>query len=191
MDEVTDIGLDLVSRLEASIGGRVIYKIRTKVLDARNDPDMARRRWPFELIQNAHDAGAREEQEPRIRQEALGRCRLCRRGACGRAGRGLPLCRPRHHARAARRPRRLSRLMARCAQERQARHLNLRRACAEGRGLHAWAASAHDPHSCLPATCRSRSARHKAVRRRVRRPLPLTRPAFSKFESYQAALSSL
>ena len=50
MDEVTDIGLDLVSRLEASIGGRVIYKIRTKVLDARNDPDMARRRWPFELI---------------------------------------------------------------------------------------------------------------------------------------------
>jgi hypothetical protein len=64
MDEVTDIGLDLVSRLEASIGDRVYkaiaLKIRTKVLDARNDPDMAGRRWPFELIQNAHDAGARK-----------------------------------------------------------------------------------------------------------------------------------
>jgi hypothetical protein len=67
MDEVTDIGLDLVSRLEASIGDRVYkaiaLKIRTKVLDARNDPDMAGRRWPFELIQNAHDAGAREGQD--------------------------------------------------------------------------------------------------------------------------------
>ncbi|MFQ5668567.1 MAG: hypothetical protein ACE5I7_19350, partial [Candidatus Binatia bacterium] len=28
--------------------------------DARSDPDRAARRWPFELIQNAHDAGARE-----------------------------------------------------------------------------------------------------------------------------------
>ena len=59
MDEITDIGLDLVSRLEASVGDRVYkaitLKIRTKVLDARNDADTAGRRWPFELIQNAHD----------------------------------------------------------------------------------------------------------------------------------------
>jgi hypothetical protein len=55
VDEISDIGLDLVSRLEASIGDRVYkaiaLKIRTKVLDARNDPDAAGRRWPFELIQ--------------------------------------------------------------------------------------------------------------------------------------------
>src|SRR5580704_3634927 len=67
VDDITDIGLDLVSRLEASIGDRVYkaiaLKIRTKVLDARNDPDAAGRRWPFELIQNAHDAGAREGQD--------------------------------------------------------------------------------------------------------------------------------
>jgi hypothetical protein len=67
VDEITDIGLELVNRLEASIGDRVYkaiaLKIRTKVLDARNDPDTARRRWPFELIQNAHDAGAREGQD--------------------------------------------------------------------------------------------------------------------------------
>lgn len=34
--------------------------IRTKVRDARSDPDRAARRWPFELIQNAHDAGERQ-----------------------------------------------------------------------------------------------------------------------------------
>jgi hypothetical protein len=64
MDEIADIGLDLVKRLEASIGERVYkaiaLRIRTKVLDARNDPDTAGRRWPFELTQNAHDAGARD-----------------------------------------------------------------------------------------------------------------------------------
>ena len=63
MDEITEIGFHLVNRLEASIGDRVYkaiaLKIRTKVLDARNGPDIAGRRWPFELIQNAHDAGAR------------------------------------------------------------------------------------------------------------------------------------
>jgi hypothetical protein len=67
VDEITDIGLDLVSRLEASIGDRVykaiVLRIRTKVLDARNDPDTAGRRWPFELIQNAHDAGGRAESD--------------------------------------------------------------------------------------------------------------------------------
>lgn len=35
-------------------------RIRTKVRDARNDPDRSARRWPFELIQNAHDAGERD-----------------------------------------------------------------------------------------------------------------------------------
>jgi hypothetical protein len=64
VDEVTDIGLDLVARLQATVDDRVhkaiALRIRTKVRDARNDPDTAARRWPFELIQNAHDAGARE-----------------------------------------------------------------------------------------------------------------------------------
>jgi hypothetical protein len=62
-----DIGLDLVARLEASVKDQVqkgiALKIRTKVLDARNDPDTSSRRWPFELIQNAHDAGARAGRE--------------------------------------------------------------------------------------------------------------------------------
>lgn len=32
-------------------------RILTKVSDARNNPEAAGRRWPFELLQNAHDAG--------------------------------------------------------------------------------------------------------------------------------------
>ena len=32
-------------------------RIRTKVSDARKNPESAGRRWPFELLQNAHDAG--------------------------------------------------------------------------------------------------------------------------------------
>lgn len=63
MNEPDDIGPDLVARLEATVNERVhkaiALRIRTKVLDARSDPDTAARRWPFELIQNAHDAGTR------------------------------------------------------------------------------------------------------------------------------------
>ncbi len=62
-----DVGSDLVARLEATVNERVhkaiALRIRTKVRDARSDPDTASRRWPFELIQNAHDAGARAGQE--------------------------------------------------------------------------------------------------------------------------------
>ncbi|MCC6947296.1 MAG: hypothetical protein IT539_05940 [Bradyrhizobiaceae bacterium] len=43
--KIAEIAPDLVSRLEASIGDRVYkataLKIRTKVLDTRNDPDTA------------------------------------------------------------------------------------------------------------------------------------------------------
>src|ERR1700735_2855055 len=63
VDQGDEVGSELVARLEASVNERVhkaiAPRIRTKVLDARNDPDTASRRWPFELIQNSHDAGAR------------------------------------------------------------------------------------------------------------------------------------
>jgi hypothetical protein len=35
-------------------------RIRTKVKEARDSRDTASKRWPFELLQNAHDAGPRE-----------------------------------------------------------------------------------------------------------------------------------
>jgi len=38
-------------------------RIRTKVHDARAEPARAARRWPFELLQNAHDAGPRDGRE--------------------------------------------------------------------------------------------------------------------------------
>lgn len=67
MGEVSDVGLDLVERLEATVNEKVYnaiaLRIRTKVLGARSDPDTSSRRWPFELIQNAHDAGARANRE--------------------------------------------------------------------------------------------------------------------------------
>jgi hypothetical protein len=63
VDQGDEVGSELVARLEATVNERVhkaiALRIRTKVLDARNDPDTASRRWPFELIQNSHDAGAR------------------------------------------------------------------------------------------------------------------------------------
>lgn len=67
MDESPDFGIDLVARLEETVNQKV-YKaialcIRTKVLGARSDLDTSARRWPFELIQNAHDAGARAGRE--------------------------------------------------------------------------------------------------------------------------------
>jgi hypothetical protein len=67
VDELSDVGLDLVARLEATVNEKVhkaiALHIRTKVRGARSDPDTSSRRWPFELIQNAHDAGARVGRE--------------------------------------------------------------------------------------------------------------------------------
>lgn len=45
--------------LEGQVKQTIARRIRVKVHDARSDLDRAARRWPFELIQNAHDAGAR------------------------------------------------------------------------------------------------------------------------------------
>jgi hypothetical protein len=67
VDELSDVGLDLVARLEATVNEKVhkaiALRIRTKILGARSDPDTSSRRWPFELIQNAHDAGARADRQ--------------------------------------------------------------------------------------------------------------------------------
>jgi hypothetical protein len=63
MDELADVGRDLVERLKATVDEKVreaiALRIRTKVDAARSDPDTSSRRWPFELIQNAHDASVR------------------------------------------------------------------------------------------------------------------------------------
>jgi hypothetical protein len=67
VDELSEVGPDLVARLEATFNQRlhkgIALHIRTKVLGARSDPDASSRRWPFELIQNAHDAGTRPGHE--------------------------------------------------------------------------------------------------------------------------------
>lgn len=63
VDDATDIGFGLVAELRDTLNDQVhksiARHIHTKVRDARNDPEFAARRWPFELIQNAHDAGPR------------------------------------------------------------------------------------------------------------------------------------
>ena len=63
MDELADVRRELVERLKVTVDDKVreaiALRIRTKVLGARSDPDTSSRRWPFELIQNAHDASAR------------------------------------------------------------------------------------------------------------------------------------
>jgi hypothetical protein len=67
VDEINGLGDDLVARLRETVGKQVhkaiARHIHTKVRDARSDPDLAARRWPFELIQNAHDAGPRKGQD--------------------------------------------------------------------------------------------------------------------------------
>lgn len=67
MDEIPDDGLDLVTQFQEALNEKVYegiaLRIRTKVLGARSDPDVSSRRWPFELIQNAHDAGTRVGRE--------------------------------------------------------------------------------------------------------------------------------
>ncbi|MDR3484200.1 MAG: hypothetical protein P4M05_04730 [Bradyrhizobium sp.] len=67
MDEIPDDGPDLVAQFQETLNEKVYegiaLRIRTKVLGARSDPDTSSRRWPFELIQNAHDAGTRVGRE--------------------------------------------------------------------------------------------------------------------------------
>lgn len=67
MHELTDVGRELVNRLKATVDEKVreaiALRIRTKVDAARSDPDTSSRRWPFELIQNAHDASVRAGRE--------------------------------------------------------------------------------------------------------------------------------
>jgi hypothetical protein len=67
VDEIPDVGLDLVAQLQEAVNDKVYkaiaLRIRTKVDAARSDPDTSSRRWPFELIQNAHDASARAGRE--------------------------------------------------------------------------------------------------------------------------------
>lgn len=67
MDEIPDDGQDLVAQFQETLNEKVYegiaLRIRTKVLGARSDPDTSSRRWPFELIQNAHDAGTRVGRE--------------------------------------------------------------------------------------------------------------------------------
>jgi hypothetical protein len=59
-----DLGARLRERYESVLAEQVqqvlARRIRVRVGDARADPDRASRRWPFELIQNAHDAKERE-----------------------------------------------------------------------------------------------------------------------------------
>ena len=38
-------------------------RIRTRVRDARSETTGAAQRWPFELLQNVHDAGPRDGQQ--------------------------------------------------------------------------------------------------------------------------------
>jgi len=64
LSDASNIGPDLVAMLRDTVGDQVHKAIArhifTKIRDARNDPDTASRRWAFELIQNAHDAGPRQ-----------------------------------------------------------------------------------------------------------------------------------
>lgn len=63
MDGSNDIAARLIASFRETFDEQVhkalARRIHAKVRDARSDPDRAARRWPFELIQNAHDAGAR------------------------------------------------------------------------------------------------------------------------------------
>ena len=62
-----DVGSRLITSFRVMFNEQVdkviARRIHAKVRDARNDLDRAARRWPFELIQNAHDAGARDDRD--------------------------------------------------------------------------------------------------------------------------------
>lgn len=64
MDGPNDVGSRLIAAFRQTFNEQVqkalARRIHAKVRDARSDPDRAARRWPFELIQNAHDSGARD-----------------------------------------------------------------------------------------------------------------------------------
>jgi hypothetical protein len=64
MNQNADAGLSLIESFRHTLDEQVrkvlARRIHAKVRDARSDPDIAARRWPFELIQNAHDAGTRD-----------------------------------------------------------------------------------------------------------------------------------
>lgn len=63
MNHEQELDTDLVAAVRQiftdQVQRTVARRIRAKVRDARGDPDRAAQRWPFELIQNAHDAGPR------------------------------------------------------------------------------------------------------------------------------------
>ncbi len=63
MDDSNHSGNGLGERFRAKrsehVQKQLARLIHTKVRDARSAPDQAKKRWPFELIQNAHDAGER------------------------------------------------------------------------------------------------------------------------------------
>jgi len=67
MVEAGEANNNLITSLRDSLNQQVdkalARRIRARVRDARSDPDRAACRWPFELIQNAHDAGARNGRE--------------------------------------------------------------------------------------------------------------------------------
>lgn len=67
MDDTDDIGSKLIASFREIFNEQVLKalarRIHAKVRDARGDPDRAARRWPFELIQNAHDAGQRDDRD--------------------------------------------------------------------------------------------------------------------------------
>ena len=67
INDGSDIGPRLTANFRETFNEQVqkvlARRIYAKVCDARSDPDRAARRWPFELLQNAHDAGYREGHE--------------------------------------------------------------------------------------------------------------------------------
>jgi hypothetical protein len=64
MDDGSDFGAKLIANFRQIFDDQVkkvlARRIHAKVRNARSDPDSAARRWPFELLQNAHDAGPRK-----------------------------------------------------------------------------------------------------------------------------------
>ena len=67
MGDGTDFGSKLIAAfretLDVQVRKALARHIHGKVRGARSDPDRAARRWPFELLQNAHDAGPRNGQD--------------------------------------------------------------------------------------------------------------------------------
>ncbi|HEX9422216.1 MAG TPA: hypothetical protein VF899_03180 [Pyrinomonadaceae bacterium] len=64
---MNNINAKLIENFRETLNEQVLNtlarRIHAKVKDARSDPDHAAKRWPFELLQNAHDAGPRAGRE--------------------------------------------------------------------------------------------------------------------------------